>query len=65
MKRVDLIRHMESHGCLLLREGAKHSVYCNSENNLTSAIPRHRQINAFLVRKICRDLDIPEPNSPK
>ena len=65
MKRVDLIRHMQSHGCFLLREGSKHSVYYKSENNLTSAIPRHRQINPFLVRKICRDLDIPEPNSPK
>lgn len=61
MKRQDLIRHVESRGCLLLREGAKHSVYYNPANNQTSAIPRHREINEFLARKICRDLGIPEP----
>ena len=61
MKRRDLIRHVESHGCRLLREGGKHSVYYNPENNQTSAIPRHREINDFLVRKICRDLGVTEP----
>ena len=61
MKRQALIRHVESHGCRLLREGGKHSVYYNPENNQTSAIPRHREINEFLARKICRDLGVPEP----
>jgi len=61
MKRQDLIRHVESHGCLLLREGARHSVYYNPTKNQTSAIPRHREINDFLARKICRDLGISEP----
>ena len=61
MKRRDLERHLASHGCELLREGAKHSLYVNLVNNLTSAVPRHREINDFLVRKICRDLGIPEP----
>ena len=61
MKRVDLIRHLESHGCRLLRSGGKHDVYWNPENNRTSAVPRHREINDFLARKICRDLGIPEP----
>ena len=27
MKRMDLIRHVESYGCLLLHEGGRHSVY--------------------------------------
>jgi predicted RNA binding protein YcfA (HicA-like mRNA interferase family) len=61
MKRLDLIRHLESHGCQLLREGGKHSIYINPANNQTSSIPRHREINDFLVRKICRDLGVPEP----
>jgi predicted RNA binding protein YcfA (HicA-like mRNA interferase family) len=61
MKRQALIRHLESHGCYLLREGGKHSVYVNPTNNRTSAVPRHREINDFLARKICRDLGIPEP----
>jgi len=52
MKRQELIRYVESHNCLLLREGARHSVYYNPANNQTSAIPRHREINEFLARKI-------------
>jgi hypothetical protein len=27
----------------------------------TSTIPRHREINEFLARKICRDLEVAEP----
>ena len=61
MKRQELIRHVEASGCHLLREGGKHSVYFNSENSQTTAIPRHREINEFLARKICRDLGIAEP----
>ena len=62
MKRVDLIRHLTSHGCSLLRDQGKHSVYVNPANNQISAVPRHREINDFLARKICRDLGIPEPS---
>ncbi|HJT34687.1 MAG TPA: type II toxin-antitoxin system HicA family toxin [Pirellulales bacterium] len=61
MKRVDLVQHLRAHGCHLFREGAKHSLYLNPANNQTSAVPRHRELNDFLVRKICRDLGIPEP----
>lgn len=61
MKRVDLVRHVESHGCYLLRDRGKHSVYVNPANNQVSAVPRHREINEFLARRICRDLQIPEP----
>ncbi len=62
MKRQALIRHVESHGNLLLREGGKHSVYHhNPDNNQTSASPRHREVNEFLARKICRDLGVPQP----
>ena len=61
MKRVDLVRHLETHGCQLLRNRGKHSVYVNPANKQTSAMPRHREINEFLARKICRDLGIPEP----
>lgn len=61
MKRVDLIRHLEAHDCRLLREGGNHSVYVNSLTKRTSSVPRHREINDYLARKICRDLEIPEP----
>ena len=61
MKRVDLIRHLESYGCRLLREGGSHSVYMNPTARKTSTVPRHREVDDFLARKICRDLDVPQP----
>ncbi|MFH1090199.1 MAG: type II toxin-antitoxin system HicA family toxin [Pseudomonadota bacterium] len=61
MKRHDLIRHLETHGCELFRQGGKHSVYMNRRARKTSTIPRHRDINDFLAKKICRDLQVPEP----
>jgi predicted RNA binding protein YcfA (HicA-like mRNA interferase family) len=61
MKRRSLIRHLESHGCEFLREGGNHTVYVNRKGQKSSAIPRHREINDFLARKICRDLQVPEP----
>ena len=60
MKRHDLIRHLKSNGCELLREGGQHSVYFNPATNATSAVPPHNEINDFLVRKICRELEVPE-----
>ena len=59
MKRTDLIRHLEANGCELLREGGNHSVYVNRKARKSSSVPRHREINNFLARKICRDLEIP------
>jgi len=61
MKRRDLIRHLEVHDCKLLREGANHTVYANRLNRKVSTVPRHREINDNLARKICRDLQISEP----
>jgi mRNA interferase HicA len=61
VKRLDLIRHLEAHGCELLREGGNHSVYVNRLRGRTSTVPRHREINDRLARKICRDLGIPDP----
>jgi mRNA interferase HicA len=61
VKRRELIRHLEAHGCELLREGANHSIYVACAQRKTSAVPRHNEINDFLARKICRDLGIPEP----
>ncbi|HEV2418536.1 MAG TPA: type II toxin-antitoxin system HicA family toxin [Terriglobia bacterium] len=62
MKRRELIRHLEKHGCQFDREGSKHTQYRNPAKAKTSAIPRHSEINDFLVRKICRDLEIPTPD---
>jgi predicted RNA binding protein YcfA (HicA-like mRNA interferase family) len=62
MKHRDVIRHIKAHGCKLLREeGGNHSVYVNHNTQKVSTVPRHREINDLLVRKICKDLEIPPP----
>jgi len=61
VKRVDLIRHLEAQGCRLLREGGSHSVYLNPGKRRVSTVPRHREVNDFLARKICRDLEVADP----
>ena len=47
MKRIDLLRYLAEHGCELLREGGRHSVYVNRKAGKSSTIPRHREINDF------------------
>lgn len=59
MERTDLVRHLESHGCILFREGGRHSVYKNLETGSMTAVPRHREIKENLAKKICDDLGIP------
>ncbi len=61
MKRRDLIRHLDEHGCQFLREGGNHTVYINPTARQISTVPRHREINDDLARKICKDLVIPAP----
>ncbi|MCC7195983.1 MAG: type II toxin-antitoxin system HicA family toxin [Gemmatimonadaceae bacterium] len=61
MKRADLIRHLDAHGCRLLREGGSHSVYINPAARKVSTVPRHREVKEYLARKICRDLEVPAP----
>jgi len=60
VKRTELVRHLEAHGCLLLREGARHSIFVNRAAGKATSVPRHKEINDFLARKICRDLEIGE-----
>ena len=61
MKRADLLRHLENCECEFLREGSRHTVYVNRKERKASTIPRHREINGNLCRKICKDLGIRMP----
>ena len=61
MKRRDLLRHLNQHGCSLLREGGNHSWWINPRLNHRSAVPRHGEIKDLLARKICDDLGVPRP----
>jgi predicted RNA binding protein YcfA (HicA-like mRNA interferase family) len=54
------VRHLEQHGCRLLREGGNHSIFVGPSGR-TSTVPRHTEINDDLAKKICKDLGIPPP----
>ena len=61
MKRRDLERHLKGHGALLLREGGNHSFW-GFDAERSTAVPRHREIDFRLVRRICSDLGIEPPS---
>ena len=61
MKLAELVRHLEAQGCQKLREGGNHTIYPNQKRRKVSSVPRHREINDYLARKICRDLEVAEP----
>jgi mRNA interferase HicA len=61
VKRRELLRHLATHGCVLVREGSDHSWWGNPTNGKRSAVPRHTEVNRYLARKICRDLGVPDP----
>ena len=58
MKRGKLLKHLNTNGCVLKREGARHSIFHNPANGKISAVPRHSDVKDLLARKICKDLDI-------
>ncbi|MDO8514321.1 MAG: type II toxin-antitoxin system HicA family toxin [bacterium] len=65
MKRTKLIKYLEGHGCRFFREGSRHSLYRNPENEHTTSVPRHSEIVDILADKICKDLGIPRIRSGK
>jgi len=58
MKRKDLIKHLEKNGCILEREGKKHTLFYNPESKKSASVPRHTEINTFTGKGICKDLEI-------
>ena len=59
MKRKTLIQYLVKNGCVIEREGKKHTLYYNPATNKSATIPRHREINTFTAKAICKDLGIP------
>ena len=45
-------------GCELLREGGNHSVYVNRLKKKVTTVPRHREIDENLAKRILKDLEI-------
>ncbi len=56
MKHRDLIKTLAESGCELLRHGAKHDIYHNPTTGKSQPVPRHKEINELLAKKIIKDL---------
>ena len=54
MKRRDLVAKLEEAGCVLLRHGGKHDVYHNPSTGRSEPVPRHRDVNEVLAKKILK-----------
>ena len=61
MKRRDLVAELQQAGCVLLRNGAKHDIFHNPKSGKSEPVPRHREINEFLAKKILKALTQAEP----
>ena len=61
MKRTKLIAHLLRSGCILLREGGKHSIYRNLLTGTQTSIPRHTFLLMSTARAICKQLGVPWP----
>ena len=59
MKRRELVDHLRCHGCVLIREGGRHSIYGNPLNGANAPVPRHVEIDNRLAKMICSQLGIP------
>lgn len=57
MKRRDLIKKIESMGCLFIRHGGRHDWYQNPKTKISQPIPRHREINEQLAKHILKMLE--------
>jgi len=56
MKRIDLVRKIESLGCPLIRHGGKHDWYQNPNTKVSQPVPRHREIADSLAKHILKML---------
>jgi len=56
MKRRDVIRQIESNGCILIRHGARHDWYQNPRTKISQPVPRHREIKEPLAKHILKML---------
>jgi len=56
VKRRDLVTELENAGCHLLHHGSCHDIFHNPETGRSQPVPRHREINELLAKKILKVL---------
>ena len=56
MKRLELVRRLQEMGCILIRHGGRHDIYHSPKTGRSEPVPRHREINEILSKRIIRRL---------
>ncbi|MDQ7785105.1 MAG: type II toxin-antitoxin system HicA family toxin [Desulfomonilaceae bacterium] len=56
MKRNELLRIINSIGCVLVRLGANHDWYRNPQTGRSQPVPRHKEIEDGLAKRIIKRL---------
>jgi predicted RNA binding protein YcfA (HicA-like mRNA interferase family) len=64
VKRRDLERHLRALGCRQIDEGGNHTRWAGPDG-ARSVMPRHREIDFVIVRKICAQLGIDPPTGSR
>lgn len=64
MKLRELERHLIAHGCGQIDQGGSHTRWAGPRG-ARSVVPRHREIDHLLARKICKQLDVPPPTGSR
>lgn len=58
MKRVDLEKALRRGECEFVRHGRSHDLWWNPSTGATEAIPRHREVDERLAKKILKALNV-------
>jgi mRNA interferase HicA len=56
MKHTDLVRLLESTGCVLIRRGGSHDWYQNPVTKISQPVPWHKEIADGLAKYILKML---------
>jgi mRNA interferase HicA len=59
MKRNAFLKYLKANDCILVREGANHSLYMNTKNGKKSTVDRHSDLSNLMCKIICKQLEIP------
>lgn len=62
MKRRFRLKHLARLGCVIVREGRRHTIVKNTLNGSESQIPRHREVKTATAKGICKDLGVQSPS---
>jgi len=62
MKRRYLLKYLDRHGCIVVREGRRHTIVRNTGSGAETQVPRHREIKTATAKGICKDLGIDPPS---